>query len=148
MSLNQCDDILIGGRNIAQHNATLPKVFQIAQDFGVTFNLEKGQFRVEELEFCGYWFTDRLKPMLDKVRVVKESRHSRMKPSEVSWADGLSAKIIPQYPSITEPWRQIIQTDVRFHWEAEEQNAFENLKASISRDDKMVNFNPNKPIIV
>ena len=39
--LNQRDGILIGGRNIEEHNATLKRVFQKAKDYGVTFNLEK-----------------------------------------------------------------------------------------------------------
>ena len=44
MSLNQRDDILIGGRNIAGHNATLQTVLQRTQDFEITFNLKKCQF--------------------------------------------------------------------------------------------------------
>ena len=41
MFLNQRDDILIGGRNIEEHNETLQVVLQRAEDYGVTFNLDK-----------------------------------------------------------------------------------------------------------
>ena len=54
MCMNQRDDILIGGRNMDEPNKTLEAVFQKAKDFGITFNLEKCQFGVEELDFrCG-----------------------------------------------------------------------------------------------
>ena len=36
--MNQRDDILIGGRNIAEHNKTLRTVLQRAEDYGITFN--------------------------------------------------------------------------------------------------------------
>ena len=53
MFLNQRDDILIGGRNIEEQNETLQVVLQRAEDYCVTFNLDKCQFGVEELEFTG-----------------------------------------------------------------------------------------------
>ena len=51
--MNQRDDILIGGRNIVQHNKTLKAVLQRADDFGITFNREKFEFGVDELDFYG-----------------------------------------------------------------------------------------------
>ena len=55
--LNQRDDILIGGKNMEEHNRTLEMVLQKALDYGITFNPEKCQFDVDELEFYGYRFT-------------------------------------------------------------------------------------------
>ena len=61
--LNQRDDILIGGATLEDHNKTLETVLQRAKDYGVTFNKEKCQFGVSELEFYGYKFTSEgLKP--------------------------------------------------------------------------------------
>ena len=51
MCLSQRDDILIGRRTMEEHNKMLEAVFQRAKDFGITFNLDKCQFGVEELEF-------------------------------------------------------------------------------------------------
>ena len=39
--MNQRDDILIGGRNMEEHNKTLQAVLQRAVDFGITINREK-----------------------------------------------------------------------------------------------------------
>ncbi len=51
--LNQRDDILLGGETMEEHNKTLEAVLQRAEDFGITFNLDKCQFGVDELEFYG-----------------------------------------------------------------------------------------------
>ena len=62
--LDQHDDILIGGTTMEEHNKTLEAVIHRAQDFGVTFNLDKCQFGVKSLEFYGYLFTKNgLKPL-------------------------------------------------------------------------------------
>ena len=58
-----------------QHNQILETVLRRALDYGITFNLGKCKFGVEELEFYGYRFTkDGLKPTPDKVRAVKECK--------------------------------------------------------------------------
>jgi len=55
-----------------EHNKTLQAVLQRAMDFGITFNPDKCQFGVEEIEFYGHNFTkDGLKPNPDKIRAVK-----------------------------------------------------------------------------
>ncbi|MEW8092563.1 MAG: reverse transcriptase family protein, partial [Candidatus Thiodiazotropha endolucinida] len=130
MCMNQRDDILIGGRNMDEHNKTLEAVFQKAKDFGITFNLEKCQFGVEELEFYGYRFTkEGLKPTLDKVKAVKDSRCPETKEAVRSFLGmtGYLSKFIPRYTSLTAPLRKLTQKAVRFHWGIEEQTAFEKL---------------------
>ena len=72
--LNQRDDILLGGRNLQEHNKTLEKVLQRATDFGITFNKEKCQFAYTELDFYGYRFTSEgLKPAEDKSELSKKA---------------------------------------------------------------------------
>ena len=96
--LNQRDDILIGGRNIEEHNKTLELVLQRAKEFGVTFNKEKCKFGVEELEFYGYRFTNEgLKPTEDKVKAVKDCDAPESKEAVKSFLGmiGYLSKFIP-----------------------------------------------------
>lgn len=137
MCLNQRDDILIGGKNIKEHNATLVTILQRAQDFSITFNLDKCKFGVEELEFYGYRFTKNgLKPTTDKVRAVKDSLHTETKEAVGSFLGmtGYMSKFIPRYASITAPLRKFTQRDTKFQWELEQQRAFDKLKDSISSE--------------
>ena len=149
--LNQRDDILIGGRNLQEHNRTLEKVLQRAADFGITFNREKCQFAYKELEFYGYRFTDEgLKPSEDKVQAVKQSKAPESKEAVRSFLGmiGYLSKFIPRYAILTTPLRVLTHKSTKFRWGDEEQNAFEKLKSSITSEDTMVYFNPSRQIIV
>ena len=82
--LNQRDDILIGGKDAEEHNQTLEAVLKTAAANGVTFNLDKCQFGVEELQFYGYTFTKNgLKPSPEKVRAIESCERPKTKRSEV-----------------------------------------------------------------
>ena len=149
--LNQRDDILLGGRNMEEHNKTLEAVLLRAMDFGITFNPDKCQFGVEKIEFYGHKFTkDGLKPNPDKIRAVKESSPQKSKEAVRSFLGitGYLSKFIPRYASLTAPLRKLTHKDTKFKWGAEENEAFENLKASITSESTMAYFNPARPIVV
>lgn len=149
--MNQRDDILIGGRNIKEHNKTLQAVLQRAEDFGITFNRDKCEFGVEEIEFFGYKFTkDGLKPTLGKVKAVKDSKRPETKEAVRSFLGmvGYLSKFIDKYASITAPLRKLTEKDVKFKWGPDEQSAFNKLKDSITSEKTMIYFNPKRKIVV
>ena len=149
--MNQRDDILIGGRNIEEHNKTLKAVLQRAEDFGITFNREKCEFGVDEIDFYGYRFTkDGLKPTADKVRAVKDSKRPETKEAVKSFLGmiGYLSKFIDRYSSITAPLRRLTERKVKFEWGPEEEAAFNKLKDSITCEKTMLYFNPKRAIIV
>ena len=118
-SMCQRDDILVG-RNLKEHNATLSAVLQRAAEFGITFNRDKCQFGVEEIEFYGYKFTkDGLKPTPEKVKAVKDSRRPESKEAVRSFLGmvGYLSKFIDKYASITAPLRKLTEKDVKFRCE-------------------------------
>ena len=114
---NQRDDILIGGKNMEEHNRTREMVLQRALDYGITFNLEKCQFGVDELEFYGYRFTkDGLKPSPDNIRAVKDCNPPESKEAVRSFLGmtGYLSKFIPRYSTLTAPLRELTRKDVKF----------------------------------
>ena len=148
--LNQWDYILLGGRKMEEHNKTLEAFLQRAADFGITFNPDKCQFGVEKKEFCGHKFTkDGLKPNPEKIRAVKESSPPESKQAERSFLGmtGYFSKFIPRYASLTAPLRKLTHKETKFKWRAEENEAFEKLKTSITSESTMSYFNPAKPIV-
>ena len=107
---NQRDDILIGGKNMEEHNRTLEMVSQRALDYGITFNLGKCQFGMDELEFYGYRFTkDGLKPSPDKIRAVKDCNPPESIEAVRSFLGmtGYLSKFIPRYSNLTAPLREL-----------------------------------------
>ena len=134
-----------------EHNNALEAVLQRAADFGITFNREKCQFGVEEIEFYGYRFTkDGLKPTPDKVRAVKESQPPESKGAVRSFLGmiGYLSKFIPRYSSLTAPLRELTRKNTKFRWGVKENTAFETLKESITSKDTMAYFNPTRPIVL
>ena len=61
---------------------------------------------------------------------------------------GYLSKFIPRYASLNAPLRKLTHKDTKFKWGAEENEAFENLKASITSESTMAYFNPARPIVV
>ena len=117
--MNQRDDILIGGRNMTEHNRTLSAVLQRAEYFGITFNREKCDFGVDEIDFYRYRFTkDRLKPMTEKVKAVRDSKLPETKEAVKSFLGmvGYFSKFIDRYLSITAPFKKFTERKVKFEW--------------------------------
>ena len=55
--LNQRDDILLGVRDKTEHREVLMTILKRARDHGITFNREKCQFAMEQIEFFGHVFS-------------------------------------------------------------------------------------------
>jgi hypothetical protein len=149
--LNQRDDLLIGARNWSEHNATLKAVLQRADDYGITLNKTKCEFGQPELELYGYRFSQQgLTPTPDKVKAIKECTAPTSKSAVRSFLGmtGYLAKFIPRYASLTQELRELTRNETKFHWGPEEQNAFEKLKQTISNDDTIAFFHPERPTMV
>ena len=57
------------------------------------------------------------------------------------------SKFNPRYAVLTAPLRRLTE-NVPFSWGPEEDEAFQNLKDSITSDETMSYFDPRKPIVV
>ena len=149
--LNQRDDILLGGRDQTEHREVLETVLKRARDHGITFNREKCQFGVEQIEFFGHVFTkDGLKPSPDKVRAVKECGVPENKEAVRSFLGmaGYLDNFIQNYAAIAAPLYQLTRKETKFHWGKEEEEAFRKIQDTISSEKTMAFFDPSKPIIL
>ena len=149
--LNQRDDILLGGRDQTEHREVLETVLKRARDHGITFNREKCQFGVEQIEFFGHVFTkDGLKPSPDKVRAVKECGVPENKEAVRSFLGmaGYLDNFIQNYAAIAAPLYQLTRKETKFHWGKQEEEAFRKIQDTISSEKTMAFFDPSKPIIL
>ncbi|CAC5422301.1 unnamed protein product [Mytilus coruscus] len=118
-------------KTMEEHDKTLEIVLRRARDFGVTFNKEKCQFGVNELEFYGYIFTkDELKPTTDKMKTVKDCKAPESK------------------EAVRAPLRELTKKEMKFKWGKQENEAFKKHKDSITDEKTMTFFDPKRPIIV
>jgi hypothetical protein len=147
----QRDDLLIGGRNEAEHNKTVEEVLRRAKDYNVTFNKEKCQFATEEIEFFGHRFTSHgLQADPNKVKAIQEctAPQSKDEVRSLLGMTGYLSNFIQSYSTITAPLRKLTRQEVKFRWGKTEQAAFQKLKDAISSSETMMYFDPLKPIIL
>ena len=70
-TLNNRDDIMIGGLDFVDHDKNLKMVLQRLKDHNLTLRQEKCEFRKSTLEFHDHLFTaEGLKPSASKFRAV------------------------------------------------------------------------------
>ena len=124
--LNQRDDILLGGKDMAEHDAVLEQVLQQAIDFNVTFNIEKCQFATETIDFFGHRFTEYgLRADPKKVQAIKECSRANSKEAVRSFLGmaGYLDNFIPNYAAIAAPLHMLTR-DINFQWTDKEDQAF------------------------
>ena len=149
--LNQRDDILVGGRDVKEHDATLEEVFRRAKQYNITFNPDKCQFRTPVIDFFGHRFTkDGLQADPEKVKAIVKMGRPRSK-EEVRSFLGMTGYLddyIPNYSATVAPLRELTKNKTKFIWGKQQQQAFKVLKEQLSSNRTMAYFHTKKPIVV
>ena len=105
---NISDDIIVHGATQEQHDERLRKVMMRLRERGLTLNLEKCQFSMNELTFMGHVLSSRgVGVASDKVKVVVDAREPESV-SELRSFLGLvnySGRFIPDLATLSEPLR-------------------------------------------
>lgn len=144
---NISDDIIVFGSTQKDHDTRLAATLKRLQDKQLTLNKSKCEFNKHKLEFFGYVFgEDGLSADPKKCEVNKNSPP----PTNVSEVRSFLAmtnyvsRFISNYSTITEPLRQLIKKNVKWHWDKEQQTAFDKLKTDLSSDTVVTYFDPKK----
>ena len=109
------DDILIWGKDIAEHDKRLRQVLDRIRGYGMKLNRSKCEFRRNSISYVGHVLTEQgVKPDPEKVRAVKEMPP----PTNVKELQTLLgfvqylAKFIANLSEITSPLRQLLEKDI------------------------------------
>ena len=140
---NISDDIIIHGKNDAEHDSRLKKLLHRLKESGQTVNLSKCSIRLPQLEYVGHLVGARGKsPTGEKIQAIVEARNPQSV-SEVRSFLGLlnfSSKFIPNLPITTEPLRYLTRKGVNFKWDSKCQRAFDKLKRDLSSAETLAYF--------
>ena len=143
------DDILIWGRNIKEHDATLKKVLDRCRINNLKLNEEKLEFRKSSVTYVGHVLSDKgVKPDSEKCRAINEMEEPK-DISELQTFMGLVqylGKFIPNLSEVTAPLRKLQEKDVIWHWHAEQQQSFNKLKQLITEAPVLRFYDPRKEL--
>ena len=151
MTKVRVDDILISGRNDAEHLSNLRKVLEKLKEAGLTVCLAKCAFMQDEVTYCGYVINKHgVKPMPDNVEAVEEA------PAPTNTSELRSFLGMVNYynnylsglSTIGEPLHALMRKEVSWKWSGECEAAFQAIKRKLCSAPLLVHFDMSKAIVV
>ena len=148
---NLLDDIIICGRNRAEHDARLRKVLQRLSDYCATINTEKCTFNVTEIDFAGHTVSKHgVKPLLSNVKdllAVTEPTSIKELQSFLGAAN-YYRKFVRNFAEIADPLHKLLQKDTAWNFDSQCRSSFEQIKREISSERVLAHFNPSAQTLV
>ena len=145
------DDIIVHAETEVKHDQRLHSVLERCEKINLTLNKEKCVFKCKEVTYIGHKLTkDGIKPDDNKVRAINEIPA----PSDKKGVERLLGtvnylgKFIPNLATVTEPIRILLRKDTEFEWSYEQDQAFQEIKAILTKDGGPVLrfFDVRKPV--
>ena len=145
------DDIVVFGRTQEEHDKNLKEAIQRCKDTGLKLNPDKCKIRQTDIKFYGIICTgEGIRPDPAKVSAIK-SMKAPTNEKELSSFLGFATYMGPfikDFSKMTTPLRELLAKDSKFDWTVNHEQAFQQIKDSISSQDTLAYFNPDKPITV
>ena len=145
------DDILVTGKDDAEHIANLDAVLQRLSAAGLRLNKDKCVFMATEATYLGYRIDEKgLHPIKEKVRAIVEAP-APTNVSELRSYLGLLnyyGWFLPNLSSVLAPMHELLQKNINFKWRKSQQDAFEKSKQLLDNSGLLVHFDATKEIIL
>lgn len=145
------DDIIIYSSDLTQHLQDLQTVFHKLQEAGLTINLKKSKFCLQEISFLGHVVnTQGIMADPSKVEAIR-SYPVPTNLKEVQRFLGLAGwyhRFVPNFSQIAEPINALKKKGKTFHWSDKCQQAFEQFKACLSSPPILSHPNLQHPFTV
>jgi len=143
---NIADDIIVFGKTEEEHDKALEATLRKLQESGLTVNKDKCKLKQPAVEFFGYSVSQKgITPL------IKDSLHHIQRPedrSEVRSYVGtvnFISKFIPDFSSILAPISNLLSKNIDFHWNSEQENAFQQILREIRKPRVLKHFDPKEP---
>ena len=125
------DDILVWGTTKEEHNQRLKAVLQRCKDINMTLNKEKCRSGSSKVVYLGHIISaEGISPDPEKVKAINQMPPPEDKKGMVFLLGFLNyvAKFIPNLSSTTQPIRELLKKELMFHWDQEQEAAFQLIK--------------------
>jgi len=145
------DNITIYSKTFDDHVTHLNTVFKTLREAKLKLNKEKCHFFLPSIKFLGHEITrNGILPDEDKIIKVKNfpTPHNLRTLRGFLGLASYYRKFINQFSNITKPLNKLLQKDVPFNWDEDQQTAFEKLKKYLISAPILQYPNFKKPFIL
>ncbi|XP_061774106.1 uncharacterized protein K02A2.6-like [Nerophis ophidion] len=147
--VNYLDDLLIMGRDEAQHLVNLDKVLQRLQENGMRVKKSKCDFGKTQIEYLGHVLDGKgVYPSKNKVIAIYDAP-APINVKELRAFLGLVnyyGRFVPQQSTILAPLYTLLKDKVKWRWRETEQSAFGKCKELLTSDQVLVHYDPRLPL--
>lgn len=140
------DDIMVATNDLEENVHILEKVFCLIRQFGLTLNLAKCKFFVDEVNYLGYRVDSRgIRPNPENIEAVK-GYPTPKNIRDVHSFVGLCSyfrKFVKNFAMIAKPLYDLLRKDAVFRFEEQEIEAFNCLKSCLSSSPILAIYSPD-----
>lgn len=140
------DDVLITGRDRAEHLQRLHVVLQRLQDAGLTLQKDKCDFFKDEVNYLGYVINKKgINKSPQKVKAMVDAPV----PNNVKQLQSFLGlvnyyrKFVPNASAIMCPLYELLKTGTKWCWTPKHDEAFIKIKDCLASEQVLAHFNPN-----
>lgn len=145
------DDILVTGRNDAEHLQTLARVLDRLQEAGLRLKLIKYTFMKKEAMFLGHKVDETdLHPIPEKVTAIQKAPSPKNVTELKAYLGLLNYynKFLPNLSTVLVPVHKLLWKDAKWNWGGEQEAAFAQSKKMIHSVQVLVHHDPQKDVIL
>ena len=145
------DDILVTGKDDAEHMANLRQVLQRLQDAGLKLKHEKCKWLQDEVTYLGHTITARgISPGEAKVQDLKKAKAPTNVGELQSFIGSANylRKFIPNFAQKMSPLYDLLKRESTWRWGDLEEKAFGDLKSVLSSTDVLAHYSLSEELIL
>ena len=143
------DDLLVYGKDLAEHDANLTKVLIRAREVNLKLNKSNCKFRQTQVSYVGHLITDQgVKPDPEKVAAINDIPTPEG-PADLHRFLGMTnylSKFIDNFSKISAPLRHLLHKEAHFAWQPEHQKIFDDLKCMITSPPVLAYYDVSRPL--
>ena len=139
------DDVLIFGKDQAEHDDRLIKVLKRIESTGVTLNVNKCEFSKSEVKFLGHIINkEGVKADPAKTRAILDMQPPQNVPEMrrfIGMTNQLS-KFIPCSAELMKPLTELLSSKRSFQWGPNQSKAFDKIKETLTKPSILTLYDP------
>uniref|UniRef100_A0A914E5V9 RNA-directed DNA polymerase n=1 Tax=Acrobeloides nanus TaxID=290746 RepID=A0A914E5V9_9BILA len=145
------DDIIVTGKNDAEHLEALSKVLERIRDYGLKIGKDKCKFMQDSVEYLGFIVdANGIRTSPEKIRAIVDMPPPKNIHQIRSFCGMVNhyQRFVPNLSTLRKPLDYLTKKEVKFNWGREQANAFEKIKEVLQSPLLLTYYQPEVPLFM